>query len=525
MAKIGKNAIENLTIGMYKESQIIFREYIQNSADQIDLATEKGMFDEKLFIDIKIDKKNRYISIRDNATGIPKDKVVESLENVADSEKIRGESKGFRGIGRLGGLAYCEELVFTTTYKGENQKTIMTWNAKMLIDKLNDLSVKDDASKILEDVISYKYEDCDVDEHYFLVEMKNVKIQDNNLLDVEEVRKYIAINAPVPFSSKMIYKEKIKEYLNKTNQKLSEYTIYVNSEMITKPYVTTLYVKDGNGKRKEYDKIFDIKIKEFKLDNGELLAWMWYGISNFKKRIPSSVNEVVGLRLRQSNIQIGNEETLAPFFKEERGNFYFIGEVHAVHKNLIPNARRDYFNENEERSCLDAELKKFFNEELYKLYYYANNVKSALKKEAQLYETKQKYERKVGRFVDSQEKESLENDIKLAEEKNKKAQKDLNKYEEKAKENETFKLVLEHIKKEFENRNDEENIDYKNSSKKEMKQTKNRKKKNNYLVDELSKLKSSERKLVSKIYSIILKNLPEQEGNALIKKIQEELKK
>ena len=34
LIKIGKNAIENLTRGMYHDSQIIYREYIQNAVDQ-----------------------------------------------------------------------------------------------------------------------------------------------------------------------------------------------------------------------------------------------------------------------------------------------------------------------------------------------------------------------------------------------------------------------------------------------------------------------------------------------------------
>ena len=37
---IGKDVIESLTLGMYEDSRFIFREYIQNSADQIDKAVE-----------------------------------------------------------------------------------------------------------------------------------------------------------------------------------------------------------------------------------------------------------------------------------------------------------------------------------------------------------------------------------------------------------------------------------------------------------------------------------------------------
>ena len=63
MAKIGKNVLENLTSGMYEESKIVYREYIQNAADSIDKAFEANMIDEKLFIDIEIDERNRNIKI------------------------------------------------------------------------------------------------------------------------------------------------------------------------------------------------------------------------------------------------------------------------------------------------------------------------------------------------------------------------------------------------------------------------------------------------------------------------------
>ena len=87
MAIIGKNVIENLTLGMYENSLMIYREYIQNAADSIDNAINLGILKkgtdknninsdtkETAQIDIYIDQKKRNISIHDNALGIPKDK-------------------------------------------------------------------------------------------------------------------------------------------------------------------------------------------------------------------------------------------------------------------------------------------------------------------------------------------------------------------------------------------------------------------------------------------------------------------
>ena len=109
---IGKNVIENLTTGMYEDSKIIFREYIQNSADQIDKAIVNGLLKQNEgYIDINLDYQSRKISIKDNATGISQNNFVKILSDIANSEKDRNTDKGFRGIGRLGGLAYCQKLI------------------------------------------------------------------------------------------------------------------------------------------------------------------------------------------------------------------------------------------------------------------------------------------------------------------------------------------------------------------------------------------------------------------------------
>ena len=102
-------------------------------------------------------------------------------------------------------------------------------------------------------------------------------------------------------------------------------------------------------------------------------------VSRFQKAIPK-INQMRGLRLRKENIQIGGEDALQKLFKEDRGNSYFIGEVFAVNKDLIPNSQRDYFNENPARAYFERELRRYFNEELHKIYYTGSAINSAYKK-------------------------------------------------------------------------------------------------------------------------------------------------
>ena len=103
---IGKNVIETLTLGMYEDARFTYREYVQNAADQIDIAVEEGILNQKNEgeINITIDKELRKITIEDNATGIENENVLQFLGDVANSQKDKEKRKGFRGIGRLGGL-------------------------------------------------------------------------------------------------------------------------------------------------------------------------------------------------------------------------------------------------------------------------------------------------------------------------------------------------------------------------------------------------------------------------------------
>lgn len=129
----GANIIENITTGMYEDSRVVFREFIQNSCDSIDRAVAEGIMKKsEARVEIKISPDERKIEVSDNARGIPSADFQRILADVANSEKTAVNDKGFRGIGRLAALAYCQELVFSSSFKGEETISIMRCDAKTM---------------------------------------------------------------------------------------------------------------------------------------------------------------------------------------------------------------------------------------------------------------------------------------------------------------------------------------------------------------------------------------------------------
>jgi len=221
MATIGKNILENLTTGMYSDSKVTYREYIQNACDQIDIAIKQGVITkEDAFVDIYIDAAKRYISVRDNATGVPIASFQEDLGDIANSNKKIGENKGFRGIGRLCGLAYCKTLKFTTSYSGEGIASVMECDAhkmrKMLVE-----NKKYTIDEILSEIIKFYTKDAKTDEHFFEVELININPENTDLLDEKQVKEYLSFVAPVPYKNTFILRDQI--YSHAKERKYNQY--------------------------------------------------------------------------------------------------------------------------------------------------------------------------------------------------------------------------------------------------------------------------------------------------------------
>ena len=404
----GANILENLTTGMYKTSQIIFREYIQNSCDALDKAISLGILEDGAGkIDIWLDVDKRQITVEDNGTGISEKDFEKKLQAVAQSDKQIDKEKGFRGIGRLCGLAYCRELIFSSTFKNENVISIMRIDARKLRSRFYG-EKKYTAQEVLDEVISVeKIPSDDIRaEHWFKVEMIDINSENEILLDAATIKDYLSFAAPVEYRNYFSFSSKIYEHARSLDFKIDEYQIKLNGEQLVKNYKTKFKIRNGE------DDIFDLSFKDFYDVDGNLIAWAWVGLSTFKGVIEQTAknpnNEMRSIRLRKGNIQIGDADALQNLFHEERGIHYFIGEVFAVDKNLIPNSQRDYFIENAALRKFETALKNYF-EELYKVYNLASDLNSAIKrvKDQEVAEEKFKNQTFVSKNHERDEEEKL----------------------------------------------------------------------------------------------------------------------
>lgn len=377
-AKIGKDVIESLTLGMYEDCRFIFREYIQNAADQVDKAVKMSLLEKGADeIHIQIDRDKRIITVEDNATGIPQNRVMPILRNVAHSTKTRGVDKGFRGIGRLGGLGYCSKLIFVTSYAGEDVKSIMTWDADLLKLIINDRDNDAEAKDVLMAVTDIRTEKEEISEHYFKVILEDITSDD--LLDIDGVRDYLSMVAPVDIDSKFIYRNKINQYMKEHGLTVDTYNIFINGEQIYKPYTNYIY-EDNHGGKKQVDDILGVEFLMGKDQNDNIIYWGWYSLSRLNGQMKPK-NIARGIRLRKENIQIGDEEICKKFFsktEDQRFSFYYFGEIHAVSKDLIPNSRRDYFGENSACTAFERRIKDDFLK-LKNICYQAQKIRSSAK--------------------------------------------------------------------------------------------------------------------------------------------------
>ena len=353
----GGFVLETLTIGMYGEARNAIREYIQNGFDSVQRAIDelKILPAGGGLIEIELAADHKSLTIRDNGAGLPVKTAATVLTRVGASAKNYRKNAGFRGIGRLAGIVFCDTVTFTTKAKRELEQTTTIFNAKAMRAAMapGKGSTKSALDLMKEGVLAFRSPSPDANNHFFQVKLEGFTDAPDECKSPKKMYDFVSQIAPVPYAVDFPYQVELREAAEKFGIPIEEVRITIKNGIgkptqVTKRYGASYEFESGTAT------LNDCSIHHSETDQW----WAWVG----KKADSGAYTDtrVSGLRLRVRNIQIDGTTIVRDIFRDHAKSYvrfqdYFLGEVFIKPSALVPNARRDGFEE-------DAAWKRIRNE-------------------------------------------------------------------------------------------------------------------------------------------------------------------
>ena len=330
---IGGDILRLVTAGMYDNPLVLFREYLQNSADSIASADGDGAT-----VRIDVDPAESYLTITDDGPGLSYAEAVGRLIPIGNSVKNPTVDRGLRGIGRLSSLAFANDVHFTTRSAGSGRVTRVSWSGRALRDpRLHEL---DAATAINECTSVNTLASDDWPDHFFQVKVERVtRHAASTLLNRDAVRSYIAEVCPVPISPDFPLAAEITGFLAEHTDHLElDVRLDADESPISRPFGKAIPLTDTYAA--PFERLETRIIPG--LDGETPCAVLWLAHTPYAGSIPRGLG-VRGLRARTGNIQVGSDDVFSHLFHETRFNGWCVGEVHIIDHRIVPNGRRDYF--------------------------------------------------------------------------------------------------------------------------------------------------------------------------------------
>ncbi len=366
-------AVQILSEDLYPRKLEIIREYIQNASDALDdwMKISDLIPSDRTEPQIKISIQGKSVLIFDNGIGMTEEDIPK-LKRIAYSEKRVGEEAGYKGIGRLAGIAVAEKLKITSTSYGDPKLYHFEFRAADMRKDISDKKkqgVNEQASPVIKRHTSTWWTDIDPADHYTLVEIRNIKDSCDELLDSDTLIEYIGDIGPVDFSPEFTNGAVISENLQRRVPDYSPKTIYLSRPDGKKVKVCKPY---NNEMKIAAPQFMDIPDPN---NAGELLAYCWY-TSNAeeilgKMRPTGKIFHVEGEAVEERRRFAGLVYKLFGFTVGDRSlpertlwttararALWFTGEIHVVDKNVQPTTPRSDFIENAARAKFYAEAQK-----------------------------------------------------------------------------------------------------------------------------------------------------------------------
>ena len=348
---LGDQVLGIITSAMYDNPLSVYREYIQNSADALAGARllDRGA------VEVSVDPARRCIEIRDDGPGLSEEMAVRTLVPIATSRKQRPADRGFRGIGRLCGLAFAESVTFLTRASGGRHVTRIKWSGSELrahIDKTGHT-----AQAVRECVEIERMAGNEFPEHFFWVNVDGVhRHAAGILLNRDTVRAYIGEVCPVPIATSFPFSTDVGRLFGDSERPIAvRVSLTEDADQIYRPLGRELRLSKH---RVDHFRDFE-EIRVSSLDRATVAAVGWIAHSSYLGALPKSL-DIRGVRARSGNIQIGGEGVFDHLFDQDRFNRWCVGEIHVTDSRVVPNGRRDYFEASPHLRNLENHLAVLF---------------------------------------------------------------------------------------------------------------------------------------------------------------------
>ena len=347
---VGPSILGLVTSGIYNDPLSIYREYIQNSVDE--LARVGGVGGN---VDITIDPRQRKVSICDNGTGLTYQECLDDLVPISQSKKCIKRDRGFRGFGRLSGLSFAESVTFLTRASGRDPVTRVAWSKTTQAGHPNAIQTTEHG---FHDWVRVDTLDPgNYPEHFFRVEVSGIsRHAAGTVLNRETVRNYIGEVCPVPFAPDFPFVENVQAIFPPEQSPYSlRITLNGEEQPVQRQYGPVISL---SGNREDQFQEFE-EIRVPSIDGKQQAAVGWIAHSSYLGAI-SKGNRIRGIRVRVGNIEVGDERVFDHLFEEERFNRWCVGELHVLDSRIVPNGRRDYFEQTPHLRNLENHLAPVF---------------------------------------------------------------------------------------------------------------------------------------------------------------------
>lgn len=363
---IGRSVLETITIALYENPIILFREYVQNSLDARNRAKNEGKAPIKnLHVTIDVDERERTIVIRDNGYGIESYSAFEKrMKSIGSSHKQSDRTKyiGFRGIGRISGLPFCSKLTFRNKQANSSEIHECVWLGDQYRKELSDPTADGDLETIIDHIVKCYTKTADSSDNgkqYFEVVLEKYTDDIQDMLADKYFKEKLTRMLPLEYGSKFSGAKTIeKRYKSFMKEDLRTFMIPVKykGKKLLKRYDDSFILDSGivfweiRGKKKKDGSL------------GDKMGLLWF---TFEGHLRSNQNdEYYGVLTRSKNVLMGGNDTFAQV--ADGNNLYVTtfremaqmlrgvyGELLINAQHLSDNSRRDWFLPDEHSRALN----------------------------------------------------------------------------------------------------------------------------------------------------------------------------